>query len=239
MLRRIRQRAARASGALLASACVAAAALPARAQQDDQYHPPLHETEDQLALNFIAGRYTTPITCKKTDGSVAELEDSIVLKLAPESGGGNALKVTFFGVDVADVAYCYNLIERRVLDRRGTIFIHFRAHKRTDLGVSDFRRALNAGPLTYNAHRGELRVRGIGAEAGAADARVLPFDGGDSTMVLRAIQAGSDGAKLLNDYDERNGITLSPDHRRFMFQFTDKDGSEFSFYGVEAGRMRK
>jgi hypothetical protein len=241
MLRRIRQLGARAIAAALGCVYLAAGAPLARAQapEDDQYHQPLHATEDQLALAFIAGRYATPITCKKTDGSVLELEDSILMKEAPDAGGGNAVKVTFFGVDVPDLAYCYNLVERRVLDRRGSIFIHFRAHKRADMGVSDFRRAMNAGPLTYNAHRGELRVRGIGTEADAGEAREVPFDGGDAKLVVSAIQNGTDGAKLLADYDERTGNAPSPNRRRFMFQFTAKDGSEFTFYAVEAGRPRK
>lgn len=239
MLRRIRQRAARAFGAALASGCLAGAAPLARAQDDDAYRPPVHASEDQVALAFLEGRYTSPITCKKTDGSVIELEESIVLKPAPDSGGGNALNVTFFGVDVADAAYCYNLVERRVVDRRGTLFIHFRSHNRKDLGVSDFRRAAKAGPLTYNAHRGELRVRGIGTEADAASARVLPFDGGESKLVVEGIAAGTDGAKLLADYAARAGIAISADRRRFSFRFIANDGTEFMFYGVEASRQRK
>jgi len=238
MLRRIRQGAARGFGALLASACLVAVA-PSAPAQDDEYRAPVHASEDEVALAFLEGRFTSPVTCKKTDGSSIELEESLVFKAAPESGGGNALKVTFFGVDVADTAYCYNLVERRILDRRGTIFIHFRSHNRKDLGVSDFRRAATSGPLTYNAHRGELQVRGIGTEADPADARVLPFDGGDSKMVVQTIPAGSDGAKLLADYDARAGIAPSADQRRFTFQFTAKDGTQFTFFGVEASRQRK
>jgi len=238
MLRRIRQRAARALAALLASACLLAAAPQARADEDD-YRPPVHLTESEVALAFLEGRYTTPITCKKTDGSVVPLEESIVLKAAPESGGGKALKVTFFGVDVADAAYCYNLIERRLLDRRGTLFIHFRSHNRKDLGVSDFRRAANAGPLTYNAHRGELHVHGIGSGADPAEARDLLFDGGDSRMIVQAIQGGSDGAKLLADSSDRARVAPNPASRQFAFRFIAKDGSEFTFYGVEVARARK
>lgn len=197
-------------------------------------------TEDEIALAFIAGRYSSPITCKKTDGSVIELENSIVLKPAPESGGGNSLKVTFFGVDVPDVAFCYSLVERRIVDRRGSILVHFRSHNRADLGVSDFRRTMTKnGSLTYYAHRGELSARGVGSEADPADARVLQFGGGDSKLEVEPIAEGTDGAKLLSDYDARTGVMPSADQRRFTFRFTAKDGSQFMFYGVEAPKGRR
>lgn len=237
MLRRI-QRRSRGFGAALALACLTAGAPPARAQ-DDEYRPPIKATESDLALAFLAGRYSMPITCKKTDGSVVELEDSISFKPAPDAGGEKALKVTFFGVDVADAAYCYNLVERRIVDRRGTIFVHYRSHNREDLGMSDFRRAASRGPLTYNAHRGELRVRGIGTDSGHPGEGELAFDGGDSKLVVDTIAPSSDGAKLLADYEARTGLSSGADRKRFNMQFTAKDGTTFTFYGVDATRTRK
>jgi hypothetical protein len=195
--------------------------------------------EDQVALSFIQGRFSTPLTCKKTDGSSLDLEQAIALKMSPEESGGDSLKVTFFGVDVADVAYCYNLIERRLLDRRGSFFVHFRSHNRKDLGMADFRRAAKAGPLTYNAHRGELTAREIGSEAQSRDTSTLPFDGGDARLVVEGIPAGSDGAKLLIDYADRIPSLGNPASRRFAFRFIDKNGAEFVFYGVEDVGRRK
>ncbi len=238
MLRRIRQRTARGFVATLVGACLLAAAGDGRAQDDD-YRQPVHASEDEVALAFIQGRFATPITCKRTDGSSMDIEEAIVMKSAPESAGGDSVKITFFGIDAPDVAYCYNLVERRALDRRGTIFVHFRSHNRKDLGTSDIRRAATAGPLTYNAHRGELHVREIGSEAKPENERVLPFDGGDARVVVEGIPNGSDGAKLLADYEARIGSPISESHRRFTFRFIAKDGTEFLFYGVEDARRRK
>ena len=211
----------------------------ARAQTPDEYQQPVHIGEDEIAIAYLAGRFTSPITCKRNDGSVLELQDSIVMKPAPEEGGGNSLKVTFFGVDVADVDYCYNLIEKRVPDRRGSILLHYRSHNRKDLGASDFRREAAKGSLTYNAHRGEVHVRGLGKGDQEEPARDLQFDGGDSRMVLEPIQLGSDGAKLFADYDERvKSGAIDARARRFALTFYAKDGSHFTFYGIEDKKRR-
>jgi hypothetical protein len=237
MLRRI-QRRARGFGAALACAWLAAA--PVSRAQNDEYRPPLKATESDVALLFLAGRYAMPITCKKTDGTVVELEESISFKPAPDAGGANSLKVTFFGVDIGDVSYCYNLVERRIVDRRGTLFVRYRSHNREDLGLSDFRRSAARGPLTYWAHSGELTVRGIGTDSEQPPgSRMLPFDGGESKLVVDAIAPGSDGAKLLADYESRAGIASTADRKRFAMRFSAKDGTSFVFYGVDAARARK
>src|SRR6516164_5310544 len=84
-----------------------------------QYHNPSepgdyrqqpHPGEDAVAIAFLEGRYTSPVTCKRADGSSVEIPVSIVFKEAPEAGGGDIGKMTFFGVDIADAAYCYSLI---------------------------------------------------------------------------------------------------------------------------------
>ena len=70
-------------------------------------------------------------------------------------------------------------------------------------------------------------------------ARTLPFDGGESKIVVDAIAPGSDGAKLLADYESRAGIASSADRKRFAMRFSAKDGTSFVFYGVDATRARK
>ena len=208
-----------------------------------QYHNPSepgdyrqqpHPGEDAVAIAFLEGRYTSPVTCKRADGSSVEIPVSIVFKEAPEAGGGDIGKMTFFGVDIADAAYCYSLIERRIVDRRGTILLRYRSHNRTDLGISDFRRALKAGPLTYNASEGEIAERGVGTDPGDVPARTLSFAGGDSRIVVQEVPGGSDGAKLLDRFRPIPEGTRPDDMpRRFGFHFIAKDGSEFTLWAVE------
>jgi hypothetical protein len=211
--------------------------LAAAARAEGEYQQPEHLTEDQIAIAYISGRYASPVTCKRQDGSVLQVEDAIVLKPAPEEGGGNSLRVTFFGIDAADVDFCYSLIERRVPDRRGTILFHYRSHNRKDLGSTDFRHSAKSGSLTYNAHEGVLKERAIGSNPDNAAPRELSFDGGESRLVVEPVQPGSDGAKLFAELDARQKPVGTP--RRYTFRFIAKDGSEFSFYATQDVRQRK
>jgi hypothetical protein len=223
----------------LAVALALLGATAARAQyhnpsEPGDYKVQPHPGEDAIAIGFLEGRFTTPVTCKRSDGTSIEVPMSMVFKGAPESAGGDVAKVTFFGVDVADAVYCYSLIERRIVDRRGTILLRYRSYNRTDLGISDFRRALKAGPLTYNASEGEISERGIGTDPGDVPTRTLSFAGGDSRLVLHDIPNGSDGAKLLDRFRPvPEGAKAEDIPRRFGFHFIAKDGTEFTLYAVE------
>ena len=215
------------------AAALALAAASARAQ--DGYRAPTKANADDIAIAFISGRYITPVKCKRSDGSEVQLEDSVQLKPAPEAGGGSALRATFFGIYVADAEYCYSPIERRVPYRRGSILLHFRARNRPDMGMADFRRAALAGPLTYNAHRGELRVRGIGAEAGEPGA--LSFDGGEARMMVESVPDGMDGAKLINQFlAEHPAQPDEPQRRFFTLRFYPREGEPFTFIAIEDDR---
>ena len=221
---------------LAALVALALAALPAGAlaQGESEYQRPAHMNADEVAILFLAGRYVMPVTCKLLDGSQIEVEDSIAVKGAPEQGGGKILKATFFGIQVENADYCYSSIERRVVNRRGVLYLHFRTRNRPEYGVSDFRRMASAGPLTYNAHRGELEVREIGNGAAAQPPRVLSFEGGDSRLVVEGIAAGTDGAKLVAPYLASHPPQEGRQPRVFAFRVVAKDESEFMFYAIEA-----
>lgn len=224
------------TGAL--AALILLCAVSARAQ--DEYRQPPQVTEDQIALSFLLGRYVTPVTCKKTDGSSVDLESSIGVKFAPESGGGNAAKITFFGIDVPDVAYCYNLVEKRVLDRRGSLLVHFQSFNRPDKGIADFKLAAKRGPLEYPSHSGEVTERPLGSES-SGEPRKLSFDGGGSKLVVDTVPAGSDGAKLLAIYGPVDPARANaPDARKQLtLRFVPKEGEPFVVYVMNETRQRK
>jgi hypothetical protein len=222
----------------LAALGILLCAVAARAQ--DEYRQTPQVTEDQIALGFLLGRYVTPVTCKKADGTTVELESSIGVKLAPESGGGNAAKITFFGIDVPDLVYCYNLIEKRVLDRRGSLLVHFQSFNRPDKGVADFKLAAKRGALEYPSHSGEVLERPLGSE-GTGEPRKLSFSGGGSKVVVDAVAAGSDGAKLLAVYGPVDPARANaPDARKQLtLRFFPKDAEPFVVYVMDETRQRK
>lgn len=216
-----------------------AAALPARAHAQSEYQPPPHVNADDIAIGFIAGRYITPVVCKRADGTTLDVEDAVQLRSAPDAAGGTNLKLTFSGIDVADAEYCYSSIERRVPDRRGTIFLHFRTRNRPEFGLADFRRMVKAGPLTYNAQRGQLVVREIGPEAAKAEPRIVDFDGGDSRLVVESVQNGTDGAKLVSQFFEKHPPVPEQPRRVYSFRFVPKEGDGFTFIAIEDDRRWK
>jgi hypothetical protein len=221
----------------IAPLALLALALAGAVQAQDEYRAPTKVNADEIAILFVAGRYITPVKCKRADGSEVDVEDSVQLKPAPEAGGGAAMRATFFGIDVADAEYCYSPIERRVADRRGSILLHFRSRNRPDMGMADFRRAAMAGPLTYNAHRGELRVRPTGVAAAAAEPLALSFDGGDARLMVENVPDGTDGAKLIVQFLEANPPRPDQPQRRFFtFRFHPREGEPFTFIAIEDDR---
>ena len=223
-----------------ALACLGLLLCAAPARAADEYHPTPQVTEDQIALNFLAGRYVTPVTCKKTDGSSVELESSIGVKIAPESGGGNAAQITFYGIDLPDLAYCYNIVERRVLDRRGSLLVHFKSFNRVDKGVADFKLTAKRGPLEYPAHRGEVREQKLGSE-GEGEDRTLSFDGGNSKLVVDVVSPGSDGAKLLSGYAPTApaAANAADQRKRLTLRFYPANADPFVVYVIDETRQRK
>ena len=211
-----------------------------RAQDQPQPYRTPQATEDQFALGFLIGRYVTPVSCKKTDGSTVELESSIGVKPAPDSGGGNAARITFFGIDMPDLAYCYNVVERRVLDRRGSILVHFQTFNRADKGLADFKIAAKRGPLEYPSHRGEVTEKPLGSQ-GEGETRTLSFDGGASKLVVEPVPNGTDGAKLLSVYPATAPIQLSApqERKRLTLRFFPVSGDPFVVYVIDDPHGRK
>jgi hypothetical protein len=220
-----------------ASAAILVLALlpgPAYAQGEQPQPPKMNA--DEIALLFLAGRYVMPVTCKLADGTSVEVDDAIEFKDSPEAGGGKSLRVTFFGIQVPNAEFCYSAIDRRAPDRRGVFFIHFRSRNRPDFGMADFRRLAKAGPLTYNAHRGELRVSGVGTEAATQAPSVLHFDGGDARLSVESVVAGTDGARVVAQFLEKHPTKLGLNRRIFTLRFFPKEGGEFLFYAIEDDR---
>ncbi|MFQ5513476.1 MAG: hypothetical protein ACE5FG_03490 [Myxococcota bacterium] len=189
--------------------------------------------EATLALNYIQGRFTMPVTCVRRDGSTIEVAEAIVIRPAPQQGGEARLRATFFGIDVSDVERCYNLVHSRIPDRRGILYLSYRhrAHHRPDLGMSDFRHELATGELRYRIEHGTLRERPPGTPENAW--HELAFDGGGYELVVSEVKHGSDGEKLLGSPPAAIRGRVP---RHLVFELQGPKGFAFTGYYVEDAR---
>ena len=203
----------RAPAWLLSSLTVAAlVSAPAPAQDFGRDE---RANETHISLNWILGRWRMPVTCVLEDGSTLEIEEAIVFRPAAEDAMGRTMRATFFGIDVADARRCYNLIEPRMRDRRGVLYLTFVSQQdRTDVGLSRLRKTLEDGEISYTIVRGKLRVREIGNPA--AEPLTLDYRGLEGELTARVIKRLSDGDKLLGRYAREKGV--GPAMRRLAFR---------------------
>ena len=183
--------------------------------------------ETTLAFRFVSGRFRMPVTCRLRDGTLIEREEAIVVRPDTRRHDRATLRATFFGIDAPEAEHCFNLIEPRLPDRRGVLYLTYKSLRRRDFGVADFRRQLQRGPLEYSIIGGHLQLREIGNRDSAPT--TLVFEKEWPFTVGRVLD-GSDGDKLLRTVSARAG------QRQFHFEFSGPDDFRFSGYYLEAPR---
>jgi hypothetical protein len=220
-----------AAAILLAGWLIPAAPLGAQELQSDT--PQIDETT--VALSWLRGRFLRPVTCVREDGTRVELEEAMVIRPGTARSGMPVLRVTFFGIDLADAEKCFNIVEPQIPDRRGVLYLTYRSRKRTDTGMADFKRTIKHGRLRYYVVDGEFRVRPVGQRD--LEPEVIRFGKGDYPLLVRPVLRHSDGDKLLEQYrDEANG----PDSRRRLhFEIEGPDEFRFGAAFIEDGRRWK
>jgi hypothetical protein len=191
--------------------------------------PPPKADETTYALSWLQGRFLAPVTCIRRDGSRVELEESISIRPGPKRSGLSIIRITFFGIDVPDAEKCFSIVEPRVPDRRGVLYVTYRSNRRPDMGLADFRRAFKKEALRYHIVGGELRFRELGAEG----AQVIRFGKGDHPLLVRRVQKQSDAHRLLADYEKEDAA--EPDRRRrLVFHIEGPDGFTYEGAFIEA-----
>ncbi|MCP4007454.1 MAG: hypothetical protein GY725_25015 [bacterium] len=201
--------------------------------QDSGYRPPTHTTPQEVAVYWVEGRFRTPVTCVREDGTRVELEEAVVFR-ADSTRGRSAIKATFYGIEDQGFKRCFNLVERNIPDRRGTLFLHFRAHTRLDTGMAEFRRASRDGKLIYHVDGGKLHIGSLGSD-GEAESRVIEFGDIDHPVRVETVAPGSDGDKLLSRYNAGEASLPRP-RRRFSFNFTGPDDFKLTLHMIEDER---
>ena len=214
---------------LLLAALLALPGPPARAQA------PPHVDETHASLNWILGRWRMPITCELEDGSRVPVEEAVVFRPSADDATGRTVRATFFGLDVPGATRCFNVIEPNVPDRRGVLYLTFVSHGRPEMGLSNLRRTLEDGEISYRVTRGRLRIRDLSRPDEGA--RIDDYQGRSATLTVRLIQAGSDGDKLLTPFaaaQELGAFGL----RRVSFEWRGDELAGYRGYYLEDGERR-
>jgi hypothetical protein len=160
------------------------------------------------------------------DGSRQELEEAIGIRVAPRRSGMPVVRLTFFGIDIPDAEKCFSVVDRRVPDRRGVLYVTYRSNRRQDMGLTDFRRTARKGVLVYHIVGGQLRIREVGKEA---EPRVVRFEDRDYPLRIRAVMPHSDGDRLLAPYRDDHPPGEDP-RRRIRLEIEGPEG--FTFVGA-------
>ncbi len=187
--------------------CLVLSSLPAAAHPQEVRSQTPQISTRELAMRFVTGRYMAPVRCTREDGSIIELQEAVTVRRDPSSmastTGASRLRATFFGIDVGGVTHCHNLMETRLLDRRGILYLSFRGQAREDLGLSYFRSELRDGEIEYHVQEGRLRTQEIG---GGSPPVSIEFDD-NAQLVMRELKARSDAARMLERFAAKLGLT--------------------------------
>jgi hypothetical protein len=212
--------------AALAVGCIAGAA---GAQQ--QNRPPKIDTQ-KLVHNLMLGRYTMPVTCTLSDGSLVEREESLVFRTSHDTAGFPTIRATFFGIDAPAAARCYNGAYPRLQDRRGVLYLSFEAHYRPDLGMHDLRQILKReGRLEFRVSSGRLLLREIRPDPDGEATR-LDFADRDATFVVKSVRPQSDADKVISRRatDTHEGARAP---RRFEIQIDGREDLSLTGFYIE------
>jgi hypothetical protein len=188
----------------------------------------------ELAANYLKGRFLMPVTCTRADGSVVELHESIVIRADRRGDDTRALRMTFFGLGGKELARCYNLVMPDMRDRRGVLYLTYASDDtRVDTGLKDFKRDLKRGPLEYRINGGKLQLRKVAAPD---DAETLDFEDEQSRLYVTLIRRDSDADKLLGDVLAPEG---KPSPRKLGFRVESSGDTSFEGFYLEDVSRRK
>ena len=203
---------------------------------------PRHVDTRELAMRFISGRYLSPISCTRADGTIFEAVEAMTIRRdRAHAGGGNTLRATFYGIDVTDAAHCQTLLQGRLPDRRGNLYFSFLPQTRQELGIAYFRTLLKRGDLVYHVQDGKLTTRSIGSDA--TPGSVVDYGGKNAELSVKLLDPLSDAYRVLSMLAEKRSYDFAG--RRLEFRVTSPEGGSFTGYYLEDmradadGRVRR
>ena len=186
-------RAARRLAPVALALALGAAAAPA------QIRPPGSDPDlNDLALAWVRGRYGAPLVCE-IEGAPRRVMRSLLIAPGAQDALPPVDRIHFTEVESRQVTRCFGEASGDQPNLGGELEVTLPGRSRPDTAGHDFEQELRQhGGFVFQVRSGRLRVSAWGD---AAEAREVDFAGGEAT--LRAVERGSDTARVLQEFEGR------------------------------------
>ncbi len=155
-----------------------------------------------LALSWVLGDYRSPLVCVM-DGSPRQALRHVRIQPGPR-GGRPSARLVFHDLEAPPGTSCSGVTGAAEPNVVGTLELAFAGRSRPDTGDVDFRNALRRdGGFSFRVASGTLRIGPAGAEAASQAVDLV-----GTTVWVRAVPPGSDGARRLASFGGRRQLQL-------------------------------
>lgn len=164
-----------------------------------------------LAVNWIRGRYASPLLCAIDGEPVRGLRRVLATpsRAHPTLPTG---RLIFVEMDVANASRCFTEMGAKAPNLRGSLHFRLPGPARPDTAVRDLKAMLKRQKgITFDVVRGEVQRRPVGEDDAAWES--MDFAGGQLRFLR--VGKGSDVERLLKDF---------PSPRKLEMTLTSSDG---------------
>jgi len=164
-----------------------------------QVRPPGSDPDlNDLALAWARGRYGSPLVCE-IGGAPRRVMRFLLIAPSERDSYPPVDRIHFTEVESPEVTRCFGEATGDQPNLGGELQVTLPGRSRPDTAGHDFEQELRQhGGFVFEVKSGTLRVSGWGASPQARD---VDFTGGEAT--LRAVERGTDAARVLREFQER------------------------------------
>ena len=202
---------------------IAAALLAALAVRSAAGAPHGEPDLVDLVLGWSRGSFRSPLLCT-FGGETRQGLRRVVIVAGPPQSERRVDRLTFFDIDAPTAERCTSALGGEAPNAIGSLLLAYTAKRpRSDTPKRDFDEELRGGHLDYEILEGRLRIGPI-----TTPPKELPeHDFGRGTARIEVIAAGSDDARLLQDFGPSRRVRLTlqaPDGTRLELPLVEFEG---------------
>ena len=168
-----------------------------------------------LALDWARGRFASPVICQ-LEGKPTRGIRRVLITPGPAHVRPPVDRIVFVDLEVDEASRCFAELAGDVPNVIGSVQIRLLGKRQSDTVRRDFREHLRRKQgFEFGIVSGGLRIRPVTQPP--SEGKVVDFRGGRA--LLRAIEPGSDSARLLVDF---------PSPKKLVLELSAKDGTKLS-----------